>query len=150
MKIYTDGACKGNPGKSGVGIIVYNGESVRRFAGKYNENGTNNIAELEALYAGLTILNKVNNNIEIFSDSQYAINSITKWAYSWKEKNWTKKGGPIKNLELIKKAHELYDKNKNLVKITYVKGHSGIKGNEEADSLANKAINEKITGFKEL
>ena len=149
--IYCDGACKGNPGKSGSGIIVYqeNG-SVTRMSGKYQENGTNNTAELIALEISLLAAKKIGGPVSIHTDSNYAKNAITKWAYSWKKNNWTKKGSEIKNLDLIKRTHELYDSLGESVDIFYVKAHCGIEGNEEADQLANLAIEEKIINIRTI
>ena len=113
------------------------------------ENGTNNIAELNALYQALTIASETHseNIISIFSDSKYAIDCITTWAYGWKRNGWSKKGGEIKNLELIIEAHTLYEKLKEKIEITHVKGHSGIEGNELADRMAVLSIKEKNEDF---
>ncbi|MAD42095.1 MAG: hypothetical protein CL623_06850 [Arcobacter sp.] len=87
------------------------------------------------------------NIITIYSDSKYSIDCITTWAYGWKAKGWTKKGGEIKNLELIKKTHELYERIKDFIEIKHVKGHAGIEGNELADRMAVTAIKEKTTNY---
>jgi ribonuclease HI len=149
-KIYCDGACRGNPGKSGSGVIVYTENKTRQFAGGFEENGTNNTAELRAFLAALSIVDNIDGNVEILTDSQYTINSITKWAYSWKSKNWKKKGGEIKNLDLIRRAHSKYVRLKDRITVSYVKGHSGDKGNDAADALANKAIDNMIVKFLEV
>jgi len=88
-------------------------------------------------------------NITIFSDSQYSIDCVTKWAYGWKSKSWTKKGGEIKNLDIIKKSHELYDIIKNKITVKHVKGHSGIEGNELADRMAMMAITSMNSEYME-
>ncbi len=106
LKIYCDGACSGNPGNAGSGLAVYEGDnSPVLLHGRYEELGTNNTAELNALYKALEIASesKCTSMIEICSDSKYSIDCISKWAYGWKAKGWTKKGGEIKNLEIIKK-----------------------------------------------
>jgi len=147
INIYCDGACRGNPGESGSGVIVYlDDEEINSYYGHFDKEGTNNTAELKAFIEALKIVEILNEKCIIFADSQYCINSITNWAYKWKSNNWTKKGG-IKNLELIKTAHELYDKLKNLIEVKYVKGHSNNKGNDKADYLANKAIDLKEENF---
>jgi ribonuclease HI len=141
MKIYCDGACKGNPGLSGSGVVVFHNDNISSYSGEYEENGTNNTAELKAFKKALE-LSQNDSHCTIYVDSQYTINSITKWAYNWKKNNWTKKGG-IKNLELIKEIHSLYDSFKESLDIVYVKGHSGDYGNDLADKAANIAIQNK-------
>ena len=150
IRIYCDGACSGNPGKAGSGVAVYSNEkNPVLLHGDFVENGTNNIAELNALYQALLISKQTSskNIITIYSDSKYSIDCIKTWAYGWKAKGWTKKGGEIKNLELIKKTHELYEKIKDLIEIKHVKGHAGIEGNELADRMAVTAIKEKTTNY---
>ncbi|RBQ30969.1 ribonuclease HI [Arcobacter sp. FW59] len=150
IKIYCDGACSGNPGNAGSGLAIYsNNKNPVLLYGAFIENGTNNIAELNALFQALIIASQTisENIISIFTDSKYAIDCITTWAYSWKKNGWSKKGGEIKNLELIQEAHYLYEKLKNKIEIIHVKGHSGIEGNELADRMAVNAIKEKNEDF---
>ena len=118
IKIYCDGACSGNPGNAGSGLAIYsNKKKPVLLYGAYEELGTNNIAELNALHQALIIASQTfsENTISIFSDSKYAIDCISTWAYSWKKNGWTKKGGEIKNLELIQEAHELFLKLKEKI-----------------------------------
>lgn len=150
LHIYCDGACSGNPGPAGSGIAIYsNGSKPILIYGAYLENGTNNIAELNALHQALLIASQsgCKEKIHIFSDSKYAIDCISTWAYSWKKNGWNKKGGEIKNLDIIIEAHNLYEKFKNNLVLEYVKGHSGIEGNELADRMAVNAINEKSVDY---
>lgn len=90
VKIYCDGACKGNPGNSGSGLAIYQNNIVTLYTGLFMELGTNNIAELNALKKALEIA-KNYNEVTIYSDSMYAIDCITKWAYTWEKNNWVKK-----------------------------------------------------------
>ena len=150
IRIYCDGACSGNPGNAGSGLAIYsNKKNPVLLYGAYEEEGTNNIAELNALHQALIIARQSNsqNIISIFSDSKYSIDCITTWAYGWKANGWTKKGGEIKNLELIKEAHQLYEKLKNKIEINHVKGHSGVEGNELADRMAVHTIKAKNKDF---
>ena len=150
LQIYCDGACLNNPGKAGSGLAIYQDNKLTLLYGKYAEFGTNNTAELNALYKALLIASESKaSSITIFSDSQYSIDCITKWAYGWKNKSWTKKGGEIKNLEIIKIAHELYDNIKNSIVIKHVKAHIGIEGNELADRMAMMAITSKSNEYQE-
>ncbi len=86
--------------------------------------------------------------ITIYSDSKYGIDCITTWAYGWKAKGWKKKSGDIKNLELIKRAHELFETLKNKIIIKHVKGHAGIEGNELADRMAVYTIKSKSQNYE--
>ncbi|MDZ7819239.1 MAG: ribonuclease H family protein [Aliarcobacter sp.] len=150
IRIYCDGACSGNPGNAGSGLAIYsNKKNPVLLYGAYEEVGTNNIAELNALHQALIIARQSNsqNIISIFSDSKYSIDCITTWAYGWKKNGWTKKGGEIKNLELIKEAHQLYEKLKDKIEINHVKGHSGVEGNELADRMAVHTIKAKNKDF---
>lgn len=152
ISIYCDGACSGNPGKSGSGVAIYqNNEKPLLLYGNYDSNGTNNTAELKALYKALQLADEVKSDqkITIFSDSKYSIDCISTWAYGWKKNGWTKKSGPIKNLELIQKAHLLYEKIQTKITLKHVKGHSGVEGNELADRMALHAIKAQNSKFEE-
>jgi len=144
LEIYCDGACQGNPGKAGSGLALYgdNKQQPTLLYGAFESMGTNNTAELNALYKALIIAKEYSSNgaITILSDSKYSIDSITKWAYSWKKNGWKKKGGEIKNLEIIQQMHQLYEELKDIITIKHVKGHAGIEGNELADRMALLAI----------
>ncbi len=151
IRIYCDGACSGNPGNAGSGLAIYsNKRNPVLLYGAYEEEGTNNIAELNALHQALVIARQTNsdNIISIFSDSKYAIDCVTTWAYSWKKNGWSKKGGEIKNLELIIEAHTLYEKLKTKIEINHVKGHAGVEGNELADRMAVYTIKAKNRNFE--
>ena len=151
LKIFCDGACSGNPGESGSGLALYEGKEFPTLIyGEYVKEGTNNTAELNALFKALEISANVNcqSKIEICSDSKYGIECITNWAYGWKSKGWKKKGGEIKNLEIIKKAHTLYEELKEKIVIKHVKGHAGVEGNELADRMAVYAIITKNKEYK--
>ena len=151
IKIYCDGACSGNPGNAGSGLAIYsNKKNPVLLYGAYEEVGTNNIAELNALHQALIIAKQTSsdNIISIFSDSKYAIECITTWAFSWKANGWSKKGGEIKNLELIKETHNLFLKLKDKIEINHVKGHAGVEGNELADRMAVYAIKTKNKNFE--
>ncbi len=112
--------------------------------------GTNNTAELGALYQSLLLAQKESQNanvVEIKCDSMYSINCIKTWAISWEKKGWTKKGGEIKNLEIIKLAYYLYNEIKNNVKLSHIKAHAGFEGNELADRMTMYTILEKSEAF---
>jgi len=87
------------------------------------------------------------NAVAIKCDSMYSIDCISKWAISWEKKNWTKKGGEIKNLEIIKKAYYLYNDIKENISLTHIKAHVGFEGNELADRMTMYAIQKKNEAF---
>ena len=152
VMIFTDGGCEPNPGKAGSGMAIYRkGDLAELWFGIFNPNGTNNSAELNALYQAILVAEKTikaNQTVKILSDSQYSINCITNWAYGWKAKGWKRKtAGDIANLEAIKQAHALYEAIKDNVVIEHVAAHIGIEGNELADRMSIYAIDQKNTDF---
>ena len=152
IKIFTDGACEPNPGEAGSGIALYrNNIASELWYGLYNPSGTNNVAELKALHQALIMaeseLSK-GGTVVIFCDSQYAINCVTRWASGWEKKGWKRPGGgEIKNLELIKKLHALYQSLSGRVQILHVNGHAGVEGNELADRMSMLAIESRNYDF---
>ena len=127
--LYCDGGCTPNPGKAGSGVALYrNGEVSELWYGLYETMGTNNTAELGALHQSLLIAQQEiqnGNKVQIKCDSMYSIDCIKKWAISWEKKGWTKKGGAIKNLEIIKLAYFLYNTIKKDVELSHIKAHAG-------------------------
>ena len=151
VTIYCDGGCTPNPGKAGSGVALYrNGKVSELWYGRYETMGTNNTAELGALYESLLLAKRerVNgNSVEIKCDSMYSINCIKTWAISWEKKGWTKKGGEIKNLDIIKLSYALYNTIKKDVPLTHIKAHAGFEGNELADRMTMYAIQERSEEF---
>ncbi len=151
ITIYCDGGCTPNPGKAGSGVAIYkNNKLSELWYGLYEEMGTNNTAELGALYESLLLAQKeikTSKKVEIKCDSMYSINCIRTWAISWEKKGWTKKGGEIKNLDIIKLAYALYQKIKKDITLSHIKAHAGFEGNELADRMTIYAIQEKNKSF---
>lgn len=148
--VYCDGGCSPNPGASGSGIAVYRGGKVSElWYGLYEPNGTNNTAELNALYHALLIAQKesATRAVSIKCDSMYAINCIKTWAKGWEKSGWKKKGGPIKNLEIIKKAYALYNQIQQKIELSHIKAHAGLEGNELADRMTVYARETKVSDF---
>jgi ribonuclease HI len=139
VEIYTDGACRGNPGPGGWGtVLVYKGTVKHLFGGI--EETTNNRMELLAVIKGLEALTRVC-RIKVTTDSQYVKNGITDWIKSWKRNGWkTANKKPVKNADLWRRLDELVAKHD--VEWAWVKGHSGHPQNELADQLANRGIDE--------
>jgi len=140
VSIYCDGACEPNPGNAGSGIVVYRaGQLAQLWFGLYNPMGTNNTAELNALYHALRMAEaeiETGNSVEICSDSAYSINCVRSWAPSWEKKGWKKPGGEIKNLKIIQDCYEIYLRVKTELNLTHVAAHVGTEGNELADRMA--------------
>ena len=137
VEIYTDGACRGNPGPGGWGVWLKSGEAEKELYGGEEET-TNNRMELMAAIQALEVLNQ-SCTIKLHSDSKYVLQGITEWMANWKKRGWkTAAKKPVKNEDLwrrLDKAMQRHD-----VDWTWVKGHSGNVGNEKADQLANKGI----------
>ncbi len=129
--IFTDGSCSPNPGPGGF-AVVYDGKPVVLGSDK---DSTNIRMEGRALIAAMEFVGS--EECEIRTDSEFWINVITKWSIAWEANGWTKKGGEIKNLDLVQKLVELY-KNSN-AKLVWVRAHVGTEGNELADEWANRA-----------
>ena len=137
--IYTDGACRGNPGPGGWGVLIEYGESSKQFYGG-DISTTNNKMELTAAIMALKEI-KEPCEIILYTDSKYVLQGIEEWIHNWKKRGWrgaNKK--PVKNIDLWKKLDELRDEHN--IKWNWVKGHSGDPGNETADMLANRGIDE--------
>jgi len=137
LEIYTDGACRGNPGVGGWGAILKYDNKIKEING-FSKETTNNIMELSAVIKALKELNR-SCDIIITTDSNYVKDGITKWIYNWKKNGWkTANKKPVKNKELWLELDDLVIKHK--INWKWIKGHSGHPENERADQLANEAI----------
>lgn len=135
--IYTDGACSGNPGPGGWGVVLKFGDHEKHLYGG-EENTTNNRMELMAAIKGLEALNK-NSRVVLTTDSNYVKNGITTWIHNWKKNNWrTASKKPVKNVDLWQLLDEQV--NNHDVEWRWVKGHSGHPDNEMADELARLGV----------
>jgi len=137
VQIYTDGACKGNPGRGGWGALLrYSGEERELFGGEAST--TNNRMELTAVIEALSALKRPS-HVVLHTDSQYVQKGITEWIHGWKERGWrTASKEPVKNVDLWKRLDEVASVHR--IDWIWVKGHSGHDGNERADALANKGV----------
>ena len=139
VEIFTDGACRGNPGPGGWGALLrFNGVERELYGG--DPDTTNNRMELQAAIEGLKAL-KESCAVEVTTDSVYVKNGITSWLANWKSKGWkTAARKPVKNVDLWKLLDE--QNQRHVVQWHWVKGHSGHPENERADQLANRGIDE--------
>ena len=140
IKVYTDGACSGNPGIGGWGVVILENNKDEILLSGGNDNTTNNRMELQAAIEALKVL-KQTYEIDLTTDSSYVKNGITQWLAKWKTNNWlTSNRKPVKNIDLWQELDELTQKHS--IRWHWIKGHSGHIGNESADKLANKGIDE--------
>jgi ribonuclease HI len=137
VEIFTDGACKGNPGVGGWGVLLrYNGHTRELCGGE--KLTTNNRMELLAVIRALEALTKPC-EIRLHTDSTYVQKGISEWIHSWKKRNWcTADKKPVKNDDLWKELDRLAERHK--IEWLWVRGHSGHDGNEQADRLANQGV----------
>ena len=138
--IYTDGACKGNPGPGGWGVLLRSsdGDEKELFGG---ESGTtNNRMEMMAVIQALAALKRPCSVI-LYLDSQYVLKGITEWLPGWKAKGWrTAAKQPVKNVDLWQQLDTLVSQSGHSIDWRWVKGHNGDPGNERADGLANRGV----------
>jgi len=139
VEIFTDGACRGNPGPGGWGAVLRYGNVEKSIYGG-EKFTTNNRMELMAAIQALAAL-KEPCKVSLTTDSQYVRQGITKWMFNWKKQNWrTSSKQPVKNVDLWQRLDE--ESQRHRIDWHWVKGHSGQRENEMADQLANKAIDE--------
>lgn len=138
VHLFTDGACSGNPGPGGWGLILRHpatGKEIERAGAEANT--TNNRMELMAVIEGLGLLTKPS-IVELYSDSQYVLKGLDEWLHSWKRRGWrTADKKPVKNVELWQRLDELASQHD--VRMHWIRGHQGHPENERADRLAVKA-----------
>ena len=141
VEIFTDGACRGNPGPGGWGALLRHGEREKELYGSERET-TNNRMELMAAIIALESLKRAC-EVTLTTDSQYVRKGITEWIVNWKRRGWkTADKKPVKNQDLWQRLEAATHKHK--IHWKWIKGHSGHAENEQADQLANRAIDEML------
>jgi len=137
VRIYTDGACKGNPGPGGWGALLRSGTHERELFGG-DPATTNNRMELTAVIRALAALKRAS-KVEVYTDSEYVMKGITEWLAAWKRRGWkTADRKPVKNADLWRELDELAGRHE--IRWHWVRGHSGHPENERADALANRGV----------
>jgi ribonuclease HI len=139
IEIYTDGACRGNPGPGGWGVLLVSGKHQKTLHGGDHET-TNNRMKLTAAIEALTAL-KGHSSIILYTDSKYVMDVIKDWMPNWKKRGWkTAAKKPVKNKDLWQALDDAIQRHE--IDWRWVKGHNGNPGNEKADELANQGIDE--------
>lgn len=141
--LFTDGACKGNPGAGGWGVLLRYGTHEKELFGGEAQT-TNNRMELMAVLSGLKTLNRPC-DVVICTDSQYVKNGMESWIHNWKKNGWKTAGRqPVKNADLWQQLDEQVARHR--VRWQWVKGHAGHTENERADALANRGVEQALRG----
>ena len=137
VEIYADGACKGNPGRGGWGVLLRSGKREKELFGGEAAT-TNNRMELTAVIEGLAALTR-RSTVRVYTDSQYVQKGISQWIHDWKRRGWrTADKKPVKNEDLWRRLDELASGHS--VEWRWIKGHAGHPENERADALANLGV----------
>jgi ribonuclease HI len=145
VEIFTDGACRGNPGPGGWGAVLHYNNQEKYLKGS-EPNTTNNRMEITAAIQALAALTRPC-EVEITTDSKYVKEGVTTWLFNWKKNNWrTSQKKPVKNQDLWQKLDQEVLRHK--INWHWIKGHNGHKKNELADRLANQAIDEWLIATK--
>ena len=145
VEIYTDGACKGNPGPGGWGVLLKSGSTEKELFGGERET-TNNRMEMLAVIMALEALKRPCHVI-LHADSQYVLKGMTEWLAGWKAKGWkTASRQPVKNVDLWQRLDALVSSAGHRIDWRWVKGHDGDPGNERADALANRGVEQALRG----
>ena len=143
IEIYTDGACRGNPGPGGWGALLRYGSHEKELWGGEPQT-TNNRMELTAVIEGLAALKSTQHPVTVTTDSRYVMDGITRWLPGWKKRGWkTASKQPVKNVDLWQRLDELAARYQ--IDWRWVKGHSGHRENEHVDQLANRGIDEMLS-----
>lgn len=143
VQIYTDGACKGNPGPGGWGVLLRSGAVEKELFGG-EPSTTNNRMELMAVIEALSALKRPC-DVTLWLDSEYVRKGITEWIHGWKAKGWrTAARQPVKNAELWQRLDALVEHGGHRIDWRWVRGHSGDPGNERADALANRGVEQAL------
>jgi ribonuclease HI len=139
VDIYTDGACKGNPGPGGWGVLLTSEQARKELCGGERQT-TNNRMEMQAVIEALRALKRPC-HVRLHVDSQYVLKGMTEWLPGWKARGWkTAAKEPVKNADLWQQLDALVNQGPHRIEWNWVRGHNGHPGNERADELANQGV----------
>jgi ribonuclease HI len=142
--IYTDGACKGNPGPGGWGALLRAADGAEKELCGGEAQTTNNRMEMMAVIEALSALKRPC-HVVLHVDSQYVLKGMTEWLQGWKAKGWrTAAKQPVKNVDLWQRLDALVHQSEHRIEWQWVKGHAGDPGNERADALANRGVEQLV------
>lgn len=140
--VFTDGACSGNPGPGGWGMVWVEDDAIVAQQHGHEPRTTNNRMELTALIAAYEALPR-DADVTIWSDSNLCVQTINEWAAGWERRGWRRKDGPVQNLDLVRRAYALA-KDHPRAKLRWIKAHDGSRWNEYADALATAFLREEL------
>lgn len=145
IDIYTDGACKGNPGPGGWGVLLRSADAQKQLFGGAKQT-TNNRMEMQAVIEALQVLKRPC-KVNLHVDSQYVLKGMTEWLPGWKARGWkTASKAPVKNVDLWQQLDALVNSSEHEIAWHWVRGHNGDPGNEMADELANQGVAMVLSG----
>ena len=139
--VFTDGSCEGNPGPGGWGFVWVDDDRIIAEANGADPDTTNNRMELAALIAAYRALPE-DAEVTVYSDSQLCVNTVNEWAKGWEARGWRRKGGPIKNLELVQELYALAQARPG-VRLQWIRAHDGSRWNEYVDALATTYLRDR-------
>lgn len=139
--VFTDGACTGNPGPGGWGVVQVENDTIVQELSGHDPDTTNNRMEMSALIAALEMLPPDAETV-IWSDSNLCVKTLNEWAAGWKKRGWKRKTGPVENLDLVQRAYGLAQ-SRPKVQIRWIKAHNGSRYNEYADCLATSYLRQE-------
>ena len=140
--VFTDGSCQPNPGRGGWGAVFVRDNAVVAQDYGYEAFTTNNRMELLGMTAGLSMLSP-RDAVDVYSDSQLVVKTLTLWAATWEKQGWKRKAGPVENLDLVQRAYELA-KERPLARIQWIRAHDGSRWNEYADALSTAHLRDTL------
>ncbi len=139
--VFTDGACSGNPGPGGWGVVQVENDTILKELSGHDPDTTNNRMEMSALIAALEML-PADAETTIWSDSNLCVKTLNEWAAGWEKRGWKRKTGPVENLDLVQRAYRLFQ-TRPKVEIRWIKAHNGSRYNEYADCLATSYLRQE-------
>ncbi len=139
--LFTDGSCEGNPGPGGWGFVHVEDDEILAQDHGSDPDTTNNRMELQALISAYKALPE-NADVNVYSDSKLCVDTINVWAAGWEKRGWRRKGGPVKNLDLVQELYSLAGSHPK-VKLCWIRAHDGSRWNEYVDALASTYLRDR-------